>query len=74
MQLAEDLAFDGVGGDEVEDQAVLELAVAVNAAHALFEPVGVPGDVVVEQDMAALEVDAFARGFGGHKDLNRSRP
>ena len=36
----------------------------MDAAHPLFKPVGVPRDVVVEQDMAALEVDAFACRLG----------
>jgi len=45
-------ALDGVRGDEVEDQAVFPLAVSVDAAHALFEAVRVPGDVVVEEDVA----------------------
>ena len=52
QQPLEDSALDGVRGHEVEDQAVLALAVTVDAAHPLFEPVGVPGDVVVEQDVA----------------------
>ncbi len=64
-------AFDGVRGDEVEDQAVLALAVPVDAPHALFESVGVPGDVIVEKDVANLEVDAFTCGLGGHQDLDR---
>ena len=71
QQALEDAAFDGVGRHEVEDQAVLGLAVAVDAAHPLFEAVGVPGDVVVEQDVAALEVDAFAGRLGRHEDLDR---
>ena len=71
-QPLEDAALDGVGGDEVEDQAVLALAVAVDAAHPLLEAVGVPGDVVVEQDVAELEVDALARGLGGDEDLDRA--
>ena len=38
--------------------------------HALLQAVGVPRDVVVEQDVAALQVDALARGFGGHQHLD----
>ena len=70
QQPAQDVALDGVGGHEVEDEAVVFLAVAVDAAHALLKAVGVPGDVVVEKDVAALEVDAFAGGLGGDKDLD----
>ena len=58
--------LDGVGGDEIENQAIVVLPVAVDAAHALLEPVRVPGDVVVEQDVAALKVDAFPGRLGGH--------
>ena len=65
-------AFDRVGGREVEDQAVLALAVAVDAAHPLLQPVGVPGDVVVEEDVADLEVDPLARRLRGHQDLDRA--
>ena len=46
------------------------LSVAVDAAHTLFEPVGIPGDVVVEENVAAFKVDAFASRFGGHQDLD----
>ena len=62
--------LDGVGGDEVEDQAVKLLAIPVDAPHPLFQAVGVPGDVVVEEDVAALEVDALAGRLGGHQDLD----
>ena len=69
-QPLQDAAFDGVGGHEVEDQAVLALAVAVDAAHPLLEAVRVPGDVVVEEDVADLKVDPLARGLGGDQDLD----
>ena len=73
-QPLQDAAFDGVGGHEVEDQAVLALAVAVDAAHPLLEAVRVPGDVVVEEDVADLEVDALARRLGGDQDLDLAFP
>ena len=59
--------------DEVEDEAVLLLAVAVDAAHALLQPHRVPGDVVVDHQPAELQVDAFARGLGGHQHLGLRR-
>ena len=68
-QLLEDAALAGRRRDEVEDQAVLLLAVAVDAAHALFQPHRVPGDVVVDHQPAELEVDALARRLGGHQHL-----
>ncbi len=67
-------ALDGVRGDEVKDQTVLALAVAVDTPHALLEAVGVPGDVVVEENVADLEVDPFSGRLGRHEDLDRSFP
>ena len=56
-------------GDEVEDVDVLGLADPVDAAHPLLQPVGVPGDVVVDHQVAELEVDALSGRLGGHHDL-----
>lgn len=57
---------------EVEDGDVARLAVAVEAAVALFEAGRVPGDFVVE-DVAGgrLEVEAFGGGVGGEQDADR---
>src|SRR5581483_6781536 len=41
-ELSEDSAFAGVGRNEVEDEAVFFLAVAVDASHALFQANRVP--------------------------------
>ena len=41
----------------------------MDTAHPLLQPVGVPGNVVVEQDVAELQVDAFAGGFRSHQRL-----
>ena len=68
-ELVQHAAFAGVRRDEVEDEAVLLLAVAVDAAHALLEPHRIPRDVVVDHEPAELEVDAFAGGLGGDKHL-----
>ena len=47
----------------------LRLAVAVDAADALLEPVRVERDVEVDQSVAVvLEVDALAGGVGGEQD------
>ena len=69
QQPLQHMAFHGVRRHEVDDEAVFGLPVAVDAPHALFQAVGVPRDVVVEQDAAALQVDALAGGLGGYKDL-----
>ena len=63
-------SLNGVGGDEVEDQTVVPLSVTVDATHALFEPVRVPGDVIVEKDVATLKVDTFPRCLGSYQDLD----
>ena len=69
-----DTAFDRIRRHEVENQAVFLLAVPVDTAHALFQPIGVPGDVVIEKNMTDLEVDAFARGLRSDEDLASSVP
>ena len=62
-------AFAGLGGDEVQDDdRIVLLAVAVDAAHALFQPRRVPGHVVVHHHPTELEVDAFARRIRGHEE------
>ena len=67
----QDAAFAGVLGHEVEDQAVLLLAVTVDAADALFQADGIPRDVEVDHQPAELQVDAFAGGLGGDEHLGR---
>ena len=61
------------GGYEVVDVHFgCMLTVSVDAAVALFQAVGVPGDLVVDKAVAvALEVDAFAGGVGGKQDADR---
>ena len=46
------------------------MPIPVDTAHPLFQPVGVPRDVEVEQDVATLEVDALAGGLGGDQYLD----
>ena len=41
----------------------------MDAPHPLFEAVRVPGDVVVEENVAALEVDSFSGRLGSDQDL-----
>ena len=48
---------------------VAQLADTVDAPKALLQPRGVPRQVVVDKQMAELQVDAFARGLGGNADL-----
>ncbi len=69
QQLLEHAAFAGVAGHEIEDDAVVLLAVPVDTPDPLFEPDGVPRDVVVDHLGAELEVDPFAGGLGGDEHL-----
>ncbi len=65
----QDLALARVARNHVPDEDLVLLPVAVDAAHALLKPVGVPGDVVVDHQRAELQVDALARRLGGDHDL-----
>ena len=67
--LLHDPAFPRIGRNEIQDQTVLLLAVTVDAAHALFKPDKIPGNIVIDHQPAELKVDAFAGGFGGDKHL-----
>ena len=69
-QLAVDVAFAGLLGDQVPEMADLGLADAVDAAEPLLEAVRVPGQVVVHHQVGALEVDAFAGGVGRQQHLH----
>ena len=65
----EDLTLARVLGHQVEDEHLTGLAVAVDAAHPLLQPVRVPGDVVVDHQVAELQVDALAGRLGGDQHL-----
>src|SRR5271157_1386611 len=65
-----DFAFTGVLGDQVPEMADLGLADAVDTAEALLEPVRVPGKVVVDHQVGALEVDALSGRVGSDQDLH----
>ena len=66
----EDVSFSGFLGDHVPQMADLGLANPVDTAKALFQPVGVPGQVVVDHQVGVLQVDAFASGIGGNQHQN----
>ena len=73
-QALEDLALARLLGHQVPEVADLGLADAVDAAEPLLEAVGVPGQVVVDHQVGALEVDALAGGVGGDAGSARPRP
>ena len=65
-----DLGVDFGGGEEVVDVNFGGGgADAVDATDALHEAGGVPGGVVVEDDVGAVEIDAFGEDFGGDEDV-----
>src|SRR5690606_27331256 len=70
-QAAVNVAFARFFRDEVPQVADLGLADAVDAAEALLQAVRVPRQVVVDHQVRALEVNAFAGGIGReqHPDL-----
>ena len=68
-QFLEHATLTGVGADEVHDEAVFLLAVPMDATHALFKAVGVPGDIVVNHVPAELQIDALTSRLGGHQHL-----
>jgi hypothetical protein len=49
------------------------LPVAVASSDALLDPLRVPGQVVVDDQRAELEVDALGGGFGGERIVASSR-
>jgi hypothetical protein len=57
-QPVQDMALNRVARDEIENEAVLALAVAVDASHPLLQAVRIPRDVIIEEDVADLKVDA----------------
>ena len=65
-----DVALAGLVGDQVPQVADLRLADAVDAAEALFQAVRIPGQVVVDHQVGALQVDAVAGGVGGQQHLH----
>ena len=69
VKFVEHTAFARVLRHKVEDQTVLHLAVAVDAADTLLQSNGVPRDVEVDHQPAELKVDAFAGCLRRHHDL-----
>ena len=70
--LVEELVDAQVGGvllvEEVDHHHVVLLTVAVTAPDALLDALRVPGHVVVDDQVAELQVDALGRGLGGNED------
>ena len=53
--------------EEIEDNHVVLLTVAVATSNALFNALGVPRKVVIDHERAELEVHTFGSGFSGNQ-------
>ena len=69
-QTAVDIALAGLLGDQIPQVADFRLPDAVDAAEPLFEPVRVPGQIVVDHQVGALKVDALAGRVGRQQHLH----
>src|SRR5258706_14025036 len=65
-----DFALARLLGDKIPEVANLGLSNAMNAAKSLFEAVGVPGEVVIDHQVRALEVDALTGCIGGDQNFD----
>ena len=63
-----------IRGCKIEYETVLPLAVTVDAAHALFKAVRIPGDIIIKENMAALQVNTFACRLCCNENLYRALP
>ena len=66
-QLLKYIAFPGFIGDQIPQMADFGLSNSMNAAKALFQPVGVPGQVVIDHKAGVLQVHAFTGSIGRHQ-------
>ena len=64
------VSFPGLFGHQVPQMADLGLTDAVDPAKALFDAVGVPGQVVIHHKVGTLEVDPFSGGIGSEQYLD----
>src|SRR5437016_147596 len=56
--------------EEVINLHDLVLAIAIDAANALLDTHRIPRQIVVDADMAELEIDSFAAGFRRYEKAN----
>ena len=62
------MGLDGLVAAEVEDGDIFVLAQPMQAANALLDAHGVPGQIIVDELMAELEVAPFGAALGAHHD------
>jgi len=53
---------------EVDDHDVVLLTIAMAAPDALLDALGIPGQIIVHDQRAELQVDALGRGLGSQQD------
>src|SRR5882672_1049495 len=61
----------GIRCHEVKDMHFTILTDTMDAAESLFEPRGVPWQIVVDHEMTELQIDALTSRFCCHTDLHR---
>src|SRR5258708_655338 len=67
-----DLSVHGAGRNEIDDCHCLALlAIAVDPSNALLDPHRIPREVVVDEQIAELEVQALAAHLGGEHHVDR---
>ena len=65
-----DIAFPGFFSHQIPQMADFGLTDTMNPSESLFNPVGVPGQVIIDHEMGALQINPFTGGIGGQEDLN----
>ena len=68
-KLFQHLSLTSVLCHQIIDKYLSALPVSVNTTHALFETVGIPGHIVVDHEIAELEIDSFTSCLGSDHDL-----
>ena len=66
------VALSGFLGNEIPQVADFVLSDAVDTSEALFHPVGIPGEVVVDHQVGVLEVHTFPSCVCCHKHADIS--
>ncbi len=64
----ENVTFASLVRNEIPKMTNLALTDSVDAAKSLFEPVRIPGKIVVHHQVCALKVDTLASGIRGKEN------
>jgi hypothetical protein len=54
--------------EKVDDHHIMQLTIAVATADPLLNPLGIPRQVVVDDQRTKLDIHAFSRRFRGNQD------